>query len=368
MNVQNKGSKPDNIVIAESKRKDDCMEIERELPDFLYDYFLYLRSAVSLETRFAYLSELRFFLNYLILETPIVNVENINDLSLKDFKKIKSKDINRFLSGYCSHYEKYVDGKRLVIENDNRALARKKSALAVMFKYLYREGDLPEDISSGFNPIRLPKPQPDAIKRLEIEEVSEMMHAVTKGEGLAEDELRFWRKTKFRDKAILVMFVTYGLRLKELWQLNLSSIDFEKESFMIYRKRGKQTVMPINESCRKVLKDYIELERPKDSELDSEDKDALFLSLRKKRLTERAIRNMVKKYTSVALKSSRRKGFSPHKLRATAASTLIEYGFSIFDVQGLMDHDNVTTTQLYAQHKKHAKREIIKQYEILDKD
>ncbi len=368
MSVQNKGSKPDNIVIAESKRKDECLEIERELPDFLYDYFLYLRSAVSLETRFAYLSELRFFLNYLVMESPIVKVEEISDISLSDFKNIKSKDINRFLSGYCSHYEKYIDGKRIVVENDNRSLARKKSALAVMFKYLYREGDLKEDISSGFNPIRLPKPQPDAIKRLEIEEVTEMMKAVSTGEGLTEDEKRFWRKTKYRDKAILLMFTTYGLRLKELWQLNLSSIDFDKEEFMIYRKRGKQVIMPINKSAEKVLKDYIELERPSAEELLPEDRDALFLSLRKKRLTQRAIRNMVKKYTSIALKSSRRRGFSPHKLRATAASTLIEYGFSIFDVQGLMDHDNVTTTQLYAQHKKHAKREIIKQYEILDKD
>lgn len=366
MEVQNNGSKPDNIVIAESKRKDECIEIERELPDFLYDYFLYLRSAVSLETRFAYLSELRFFLNYLVLETPLVESDKIEDIDLDDFKNLTSKDINRFLAGYCSHYEKFVDGKRIVVENDNRSLARKKSALAVVFKYLFREGELEHDISSGFNPIKIPKPQADAIKRLEIEEVSQMMEAVSTGKGLTNEEIRFWNKTKYRDKAILVLFTTYGLRLKELWQLNLSSFDFDKEEFMIYRKRGKQVVMPINKSAEKVVKDYIELERPKEDELDNSEKDALFLSLRKKRITERAIRNLVKKYTSIALKSARRKGYSPHKLRATAASSLIEYGFSIFDVQGLMDHDNVTTTQLYAQHKKHAKKEIISQYELLD--
>ncbi len=368
MGVQNKSSKPDNIVVSESKLKDDCISLEKELPDFLYDYFLYLRSSVSLATRHAYLLEIRFFLNYLIMETNNVKTEDIKEISLNDFKYITSKDVNRFLTGYCSHYEKYVDGKRLVIENDNRTLSRKKSALAVMFKFLYRDGSLENDISSGFNPIKLVKKQSDDIKRLEIEEVNAMMEAVSTGKGLAESEIRFWEKTKYRDKAILVLFTTYGLRLKELWQLNVSSFDFDKEEFTIYRKRGKKVDMPINKSCKKVLEDYINLERAKDDELDEENRDALFLSLRKKRITERAIRNLVKKYTSIALKSSRKKGYSPHKLRATAASTLIEYGFSIFDVQNLMDHDNVTTTQLYAQHRKHAKKELLDQYELLDNE
>lgn len=366
MEVQNKGSKPNNIVASQSRLKDECVGLERELPDFLYDYFLYLRSSVATSTRHAYLLELRFFLNYLVMETSLTNAEEIKKISLEELRSLSAKDINRFLSGYCSHYEKYLDGRRIVIENDNKSLSRKKSALAVMFKFLYRDGSLDYDISGGFNPIKIPKKQSDAIKRLEIEEVNLMMEAVSTGAGLAESELRFWEKTKYRDRAILLLFTTYGLRLKELWQLNVSSFDFDKEEFTVYRKRDKQVRMPINKSAKKVLQDYLELERPGDEELDEENRDALFLSLRKKRITEKAIRNLVKKYTSIALKSSRRQGYSPHKLRATTASTLIEYGFSIFDVQNLMDHDHVTTTQLYAQHRKYAKKEILDDYELLD--
>ncbi|MGB3368938.1 MAG: tyrosine-type recombinase/integrase, partial [Acidaminobacteraceae bacterium] len=96
------------------------------------------------------------------------------------------------------------------------------------------------------------------------------------------------------------------------------------------------------------------------------DKDALFLSLQGKRMTTKAIRMLVKKYTSIPLGTTRKEGFSPHKLRATAASSLIEYGFSIYDVQNLLDHDNVTTTQLYAAHKKNVKRDIVKNYELSD--
>ncbi|GKT19815.1 tyrosine-type recombinase/integrase, partial [Aduncisulcus paluster] len=61
------------------------------------------------------------------------------------------------------------------------------------------------NITEGFNPIKLPKPQPDAIKKLEIDEVAIMLDAVEKGEGLTDKEKQYWNKTKFRDKAILVL-------------------------------------------------------------------------------------------------------------------------------------------------------------------
>ncbi len=369
MKIENKTSKPDNIVESETMIKSNCASLEEELPDFLFDYFIYLKSAVSISTRQAYLYDLKFFLEYLVGETTLTNKSDIKDISAEDFENLKSRDINRYIGGYCSHYEQMTSGgKRVIIENNNKALSRKKSALAQMFKFLFRDGVLSSDISSGFNPIKLPKPQPDAIKRLEIEEVSKMMEAVSTGKGLTKSELNYWEKTRYRDKAILVLFTTYGLRLKELFQLNISSINFDREEFTIYRKRGKQVVMPLNQSAKKVLLDYIEIERPLDNEIPDGEKDALFLSLQNKRLSERAIRNLVKKYTSISLNSSRRKGYSPHKLRATAASSLIEYGFSIFDVQNLMDHDHVTTTQLYAQHRKHAKKDIIDSYELLDDD
>ena len=66
------------------------------------------------------------------------------------------------------------------------------------------------------------------------------------------------------------------------------------------------------------------------------------------------------------MNTSRTNGYSPHKLRATAATSLIQSGFSIYDVKTLLDHDNVTTTQLYAAHKKNIKRDIINNFEWID--
>ncbi len=365
--IHNKTSKPDNIVAAESELKDRCRELEADFPEFLYDYFVYLKNGVALTTRYAYLSDLHFFFRYLVVETLLTRAEAISDVTLKELRNIKAKDINRFIGDYCAHYEMEKNGATYIMENRNRSLSRKKSALSVFFKFLYREEMLKSDITIGFNPIKLPKPQPDAIKRLQIEEVATMIRAVELGEGLTEREKVYWEKTKYRDKAILVLFTTYGLRLSELQQLNLSTFNFSREEFTIYRKRGKEVIMPINQSAKRVIDDYIENER-NELQLKIKDQDALFLSLQGSRLTIRAIRNLVKKYTSIALNTSRDKGYSPHKLRATAASSLIEFGFSIYDVQNLLDHDNITTTQLYAAHRKNAKRDILANYELLDKE
>ena len=121
--------------------------------------------------------------------------------------------------------------------------------------------------------------------------------------------------------------------------------------------------MPLNKSATSVLKDYIYNERPSDDKIPDEHKDALFLSLQLKRMTERQIRELVKKYTSIALKTTRRAGYSPHKLRATAATSLIGRGNSIFDVAALLDHEQVTTTQLYARQKTNVKRDLVKEME-----
>ncbi len=365
-NIHNKSDKPDNIVINQNIIIEKCLDIERQLPGFMKDFSIYLKNGVAVSTRLAYLSDVLFFCKYLVNETNLTEAENVTDISADDFNKITAKTINRFIGDYCSRYTLQNNDSIKIMENNNRALGRKKSSLSVLFKFLYRDEIIQNNITDGFNPIRLPKPQPDAIKKLEIDEVAIMIDAVTSGEYFTEGEKKYWQKTKLRDKAILILFVTYGLRLSELQSLNVSSFNFNRGEFRIYRKRNKEVAMPINKTSENVIKDYVQNERPNDNILDDDHKDALFLSLQNKRMTTRAIRNLVKKYTSIALGTSRENGYSPHKLRATAATSLIQQGFSIYDVQNLLDHDNVTTTQLYAAHKKNVKREIIKNFEWID--
>lgn len=364
--IHNKSDKPNNIVLRENEIIENCLQIENLLPKFMVDFFLYLKTGVALSTRLAYLEDILFFCRYLVNESGLTYAGTPDKITIDDFNKISARDINRFIGDYCSRYRTVNGDDIKIVENRNRSLARKKSSLSVLFKFLYRDEIIENNITDGFNPIRLPKPQPDAIKRLEIDEVARMLEIIETGSLLNEREKIYWEKTKFRDKAIIILFVTYGLRVSELQQLNISSFNFNRGDFKIYRKRGKEVLMPLNKTCEKVVNDYISMERPSNNILDDIYKDALFLSIQNKRMTIRAIRNLVKKYTSLTLGTSQNSGYSPHKLRATAATSLIQQGFSVYDVQNLLDHDNVTTTQLYAAHKKDVKREIVKNFEWLD--
>jgi site-specific recombinase XerD len=363
--IHNKSDKPDNIIYKEIVIEEQCSALEDDMPSFFRGFFRYLNGNLLPLSRLGYLRDITFFLHYLTRETDLTDASEISEIKLKDFAGIKAVDINIFLD-YARKYKVEKENGIYVYQNDNKSLARKKSSLSVLFKFLYRDELVPKNITDGIDPIRLPKAGDKEIKALHDDEVMVMLDAVRNGTGLTKKELQYWNKTKLRDRAVLLIFITYGLRLSELHQLNLSSFNFSRDEFKIFRKRGKETSMPISESVRRALDEYIADERPipfADEDGVSADADALFLSLQGRRMTERQIREMVKKYTSIALGTERASGYSPHKLRATTATSLIERGNSIFDVQELLNHDNITTTQLYAAHRTNAKRELIKDME-----
>lgn len=361
--LHNKSDKPDNILEKEHEIFEQCEAIEKTLPIWLKGYFIYLKTNLLPLSRLAYLRDTQFFFKYLIQETALKDeISSISDLKVSHFENIKAMDVNLFID-YCRRYKIETNKNIYVYENDKSSLSRKKSSVSVLFKYLYRDELVSKNITDGFDPIRLPKPGEREIKALQDDEVMRMLDAVENGTGLTKHEYVYWEKTKHRDKLILLLLTTYGLRLSELQQLNLSSFNFDRGEFKIYRKRGKESLMPINRTITKAFEEYVHLERLKEEQIDPEYKDALLMSLQGTRLTDRQIRQIVKKYTSISLSTSRKKGYSPHKLRATAATSLIGRGNSIYDVQELMDHDNVTTTQLYAAHKLNTKRELIKNFE-----
>lgn len=363
--IHNKSDKPDNIILKELEITEKAVAIQQELPTFFSGFFVYLKGNVLPMTRLAYLQDIRFFCNYLISQTDLTGAKNIKDIRIDDFERIKAGDVNVFID-YCRCYKVEMDQAIYVYENDKKSLSRKKSSLSVLFKFLYRDELVSRNITDAFDPIKVPKPGEREIKALQDDEVMKMLDSVSTGEHLTEKEHQFWEKTKKRDKAILVIFLTYGLRLSELQQLNLSSFNFTRGEFKIYRKRGKESIMPLNKSVLKVLAEYINGERTGKDKSREKEEDALFLSLQGKRMTERQIRELVKKYTSIGLDTSRAAGYSPHKLRATAATSLIGRGNSIFDVAALLDHENVTTTQLYAAQKKNIKRDLVSSFEWED--
>ncbi len=362
--IQNKGNKPDNVVLKEIQIETECEEIQSQLPSFLRGFFVYMKQSLLPMSRLAYLRDIRFFCQYLIDQTNLTEATEIRQIKASEFDAISGADVNFFID-YCRRYRvENEDGEVIFLENNNKTLARKKSSLSVLFRYLYREEIVSRNITDQFDPIRVQRASDREIKALQDNEVMIMLDAVTTGEHLTKKERQYWEKTKKRDKAILVMFLTYGLRLSELQQLNVSSFNFQRGEFVIYRKRGKESVMPLNNrTVLKALHEYIDGERMSEEKIKPGSEDALFLSLQGNRMTERQIRELVRKYTSIGMSAPRSAGYSPHKLRATAATSLIGRGNSIFDVQQLLDHENVSTTQLYAAHKLNTKRDLIGSFE-----
>lgn len=357
--IHNKSDRPDNVVEQENEIFLECEKLEETLPRSLRTYFIYLKGNVLPQSRLAYLRDIHFFFEYLVRETTLTEADTPDRVTLDELNQITAMDINIFLD-YCRKYKVETEKGTVIYENNNKTLSRKKSSISVMFKQLYRDGLLDKNITDGFDPIRVPGSGEKEIKALQDDEVMVMLDAVSSGTHLTDRERIYWEKTKLRDKAILILFLTYGLRLSELQQLNVSSFNFSRGEFRIYRKRGKESTMPINHSVETVVRDYLENERNQITVQDEGDEDALFLSLQGKRMTQRAIRELVKKYTSIPLHTGRKEGYSPHKLRATAATSLIGRGNSIYDVQALLDHEQVTTTQLYASHKMNVKRDLVK--------
>ena len=337
-------SKPKNIIENEYRIDLKCEELLQSLPSFVYEYYKYLSvQGKSRKTKLAYIFDLMHFFDYLSCE---VTLDVINTLT--------AKDINDYLT-YCTQYEN--DG--VVYQNSKVSRARKKSSISGLLNFLYRNDLIENDITSKIAPISI-KSSERIVKCLQEPEIFDLMEVLETGEGLSSRQQKSWQKTKYRDKLMIILLVVYGLRISELQQLNVSSFNFKRNEFIIYRKRSKEAVMPINNTLKDAYREYIDKERP------NIDNDALLLSLPTKtgtreRLSERQIRDIVKKYTSLVIGGN---GYSPHKLRATAATTAIRRGNDIFRVANLLDHDSVTTTQKYLQKNIQDKKDVLDSLEL----
>ena len=147
-----------------------------------------------------------------------------------------------------------------------------------------------------------------------------MVQAIASGEGFSKSQRAYLRNTKRRDMAILMMFLGTGIRVSELVGLDVDDLDFSNSSFMVTRKGGNQTILYFPETVSALLQSYLE-ERKTSDPLPGHE-HALFLSLQKRRITQRAVENLVKKYALIGAPLKKR--LSPHKLRSTFGTNLYD--------------------------------------------
>ena len=256
----------------------------------------------------------------------------IKEIPIHILEELKATDIEEYLS-YLKIYEK--DG--VAHSNDERGLKRKLSSLRSFYKYCYKHEMIDNNPAVK---VSLPKIHDKNIIRLDVDEVAQLLDEVESGESLSKRQQMYHERTKKRDLALLSLMLGTGIRVSECVGLNLDDIDFKNNGIKVHRKGGAEVVVYFSDEVCAALCDYLE-ERQGITTVAGHE-DAVFLSMQNRRITVRAVENLVKKYSKLVTNI---KNITPHKLRSTYGTSLYKATGDIYLVADVLGHKDVNTTK-----------------------
>lgn len=303
--------------------------IEREAnPDFVNSFLDYTITILnkSPNTVKEYNYDIANFLKYIKKQFKLTDEADlkeikINDMDISILKKITLQDIH----GYISYMA--ID-----LKSSPATRARKISAIRVFFKYLTSKAKI-IDVNPAQN-LETPKLGKRMPRYLSLEESKKLLN-------VSQDDTD---RNSVRDHAIITLFLNCGMRLSELVGINISNIDFSESRMTVIGKGNKERTIYLNKACMNALKDYLSI-RPHDK-VKNDSRDALFLSERKERISNRTVQNIVKNELARAGLDTTK--YSVHKLRHTAATLMYQYGdVDIRALQELLGHESISTTEIY---------------------
>ncbi|MGN1171197.1 MAG: tyrosine-type recombinase/integrase [Lachnospiraceae bacterium] len=307
-------------------------EVLATLPPFCKQFFRGIENQTSARTRLAYAYDIRLFFEFLHETNSVCKKTDIETYPMEILDRVCREDIEEYME-YLSLYEK--DGHE--ITNDERGKSRKLASLRSFYNY-YFQNELIQTNPAVLVP--MPKLHAKEIVRLDPNEVAILLDQVEDGSKLTKNQMRFHNKTKVRDLALLTLLLGTGIRVSECVGLNLEDVDFDNLGIKIRRKGGYEDVVYFGEEVEEALHSYME-ERSHIVPVSGHE-NALFLSLQNRRITVRAVENLVKKYASLV---TNLKKITPHKLRSTYGTTLYQETGDIYLVADVLGHKDVNTTR-----------------------
>ena len=286
------------------------------LEEYLEQFFQHLRYErnVSPHTLRNYLSDLGQFREHFF------KIDKRNDLPVSEIDHLT---IREWMSELHSENKKKT------------SIARKLASLRTFFQFLVREGVLET------NPAKLvatPKIQRKLPDTLSMEDAVRFIETPDLNTDLGR-----------RDRAILEFLYATGMRVGELVKLNLKDIDFREKLVRVTGKRKKQRILPFGEPALQALMYYLNEARPiflNNCPPTQRDEDAVFLNYQGTRITTRSVGRMVDKYIKLCADIN---DISPHSLRHSFATHLLDSGADLRDIQELLGHARLSTTQIYTQ-------------------
>ena len=326
------------IDVVHPDRHAPYLDIPNDVIEYLhYLDFVKLRSPRTVN---GYYLDLRGFFRYMMLQwdraddaTPPEKID-LTGISTRDIAGITKRDIFGYLD-----YARNAD-------NGPKARARKLSALKGFFHYMCTQvNKLPVNPTEN---ISLGTPQKALPKYLTENEAVELLKNI---------QSDFYE----RDYCIITLFLNCGMRLAELVTIDLS--DFRDDTIRIVGKGNKERLVYLNDACLFSLQRY---KKARAALPNLADKDALFVSKRTgKRLSARRVEQIVARCLQSAGLSGR--GFSPHKLRHTAATLMYQGGVDMLALKEILGHENVSTTQIYTHINRDQLRQAVASSPLADK-
>ncbi|NLI60839.1 MAG: tyrosine-type recombinase/integrase [Clostridiales bacterium] len=308
----------------------------KDLPSFCEEYFRGIEHTTSILTRINYAYDLRIFFDYLInQETDDFPGLPSSDFALEHLNQIQVIHIEKFLE-YITYYTN-PNNIQQDRQNSEMGKARKLASIRSLLSYFYKKEKIDRNVA---HLVDMPKLAEKPIIRLDVDEVAKLLDAVESGDKLTPTQLRYHKYTKTRDLAILSLLLGTGIRISECIGLNLTDFDFKNNSFKVIRKGGDQEILYYSDEVKNAILDY--MEKRKQIEIRPGHESALFLSIQRRRISHRALQNLVQKYAKVV---SPLKKITPHKLRSTYGTTLYQETGDIYLVADVLGHKDVNTTR-----------------------
>jgi len=305
-----------------------------ETPPVLLDFLTYHEAIQNHSKRTVdeYFLDLRNFFRYIKLEkglvprTAALREISILDVDLDLIRSVSLSDVYSYMSYLARDAPQHPNSPNTQYGLKPSTRARKVASIRSFYKYLSQKAKLLHE--NPFQDLDSPRLKHSLPRYLDLNASIKLLQSV---DG----------KYQERDRCILTLFLNCGLRISELLGLNLS--DIQNDQLRVLGKGNKERILYLNDACIHTLRDYLhvrnELFRP------SKDTQALFLSRLHTRISKPAVEKLVKKYLQKAGLDPRR--FSPHKLRHTAATLMLQNGVDVRTLQELLGHEHLNTTQIY---------------------
>lgn len=290
---------------------------ENNIPAVMIDFLLFLENTLgrSANTIKNYRCDLIHFLQFIkgtFLRKDNIDNIDISDISIDFINRISIQNIYSYIN-YLSRYR----------NNTAKSRARKIAAIKAFYKYLYKVKLIKINITLDIETPKFKKRNPIF---LTIDESEDFLNTIQKTSHV---------RNKIRNFAIIILFLNTGIRIEELVNLNLDSID--KDRLSVIGKGDKERILYLNSITIDSLTAYLKIKKQSSEK-------ALFLSERGSRISKRQVSTLVKKYNKL---SEIHKNITAHKLRHTLATLLFQNGEDIRVIQDILGHESISTTEIY---------------------